>query len=273
MTKLPIALQVYSVRDHAQGDLLGILEKIAAMGYSGVEFAGIYDNKAEDVRAKLDELKLEAISMHVPLNLLTDQFDMCVEMLTTLGCSWVAIPWMDTSCLPGGDLWQKTKEDIILTSKKLAKFGITLLYHNHDFEFETHEGEYKLDIMYNTILSETLKTELDTCWIRVGGEDPSEYILKYTGRSPIVHLKDFDRGNGDIFQSFVGEKDNREIKKGRGEDFDFKPVGYGEQNIPPVIKSAEKIGAKWLVVEQDSSSERDTLEAAKMSIEYINNNC
>lgn len=273
MTKLPIALQVYSVRDHAEKDLLGVLEKIAAMGYQGVEFAGIYDNKAKDVRAKLDELGIKAISMHIPLVDLIDNLDNSIDMLKTLGCSWAAIPWMETTRCPGGDLWEQTKADIIIMGEKLVKAGITLLYHNHDFEFEKHESKYKLDIMYDLISSDILKTELDTCWVRVGGENPADYILKYTGRSPIVHLKDFNRGDGsdDIYE--LGMEDNRDIKKGRGENFDFKPVGYGEQNIPSVVKSAEKIGAKWLVVEQDRSSERDTLIDAKMGLEYINNNC
>lgn len=39
---LPIAVQVYSVREDAQADLRGTLAKIKEMGYDGVEFAGLY---------------------------------------------------------------------------------------------------------------------------------------------------------------------------------------------------------------------------------------
>jgi sugar phosphate isomerase/epimerase len=43
--------------------------------------------------------------------------------------------------------------------------------------------------MYETI--PTLQAELDTCWIRVAEEDPVQYIEKYSGRAPVVHLKDY----------------------------------------------------------------------------------
>ena len=53
------------------------------------------------------------------------------------------------------------------------------------------DGKYALDILYDTVPADYLATEIDTCWVNVGGENPSEYIKKYAGRCPVVHLKDF----------------------------------------------------------------------------------
>ena len=39
---LPIAIQLYSVRDDAAADMRGTLQKIREMGYDGVEFAGLH---------------------------------------------------------------------------------------------------------------------------------------------------------------------------------------------------------------------------------------
>ena len=62
-----------------------------------------------------------------------------------------------------------------------------LLYHNHDFEFVTMpDGSFGLDYMYSHIPAEHLATELDTCWVRVAGQDPAAYVRKYTGRAPIA---------------------------------------------------------------------------------------
>ena len=72
---------------------------------------------------------------------------------------------------------------------KVAKAWYQMLYHNHDFEFVKVDGEYGLDIIYNTISEDLLKTQIDTCWVNVAGEDPAEYV-KILGR-PVVHLKDF----------------------------------------------------------------------------------
>jgi len=46
----PIAVQVYSVRDDASKNLYGTLKKIKAMGYDGVEFAGLYGHTAAEIK-------------------------------------------------------------------------------------------------------------------------------------------------------------------------------------------------------------------------------
>ena len=63
---LPIAVQVYSVRDNAAADLRGTLEKIKKMGYDGVEFAGLYGNDPAEIKKMCDEIGLTPISAHVP---------------------------------------------------------------------------------------------------------------------------------------------------------------------------------------------------------------
>ena len=66
------------------------------------------------------------------------------------------------------------------------------LYHNHDFEFvKMPNGQYALDYIYTEIPADLLQTELDICWVKVAGEEPVDYIKKYAGRAPVVHLKDF----------------------------------------------------------------------------------
>ena len=35
-----------------------------------------------------------------------------------------------------------------------------------------------------------MKGELDTYWIRKGGADPAAYIRQYSGRCPLIHLKE-----------------------------------------------------------------------------------
>ena len=51
MKKFPIALQLYSVRDFAEKDMRGTLQKVKALGYDGVEFAGLYGCAPEEVKA------------------------------------------------------------------------------------------------------------------------------------------------------------------------------------------------------------------------------
>jgi sugar phosphate isomerase/epimerase len=100
--------------------------------------------------------------------------------------------------------------------------------------------------------------------------DPAEYILKYSGRAPVVHLKDFDSSGGGRIKAeydLIGE-----AKKARATgDFPFRAVGYGIQDIPGIIKAAKKAGAKWLVVEQDLPTPGKTpIECARDSLDYLN---
>jgi sugar phosphate isomerase/epimerase len=66
------------------------------------------------------------------------------------------------------------------------------------------DGEYALDVLYREVSAEMLQTELDTCWVNVGGENPSDYVRKYTGRAPIVHLKDFTGSKSENMYALIG---------------------------------------------------------------------
>ena len=79
-----------------------------------------------------------------------------------------------------------------------------LCYHNHDFEFVKLNGEYALDILYKEVPADILETEVDTCWVKVAGEDPGAYLRKYTGRAHIVHLKDFSGEKSEHMYALIG---------------------------------------------------------------------
>lgn len=84
---LPVAVQVYSVRDDAKADLRATLEKIRDMGYDGVEFAGLYGNSPADIKAMLDEIGLTAVSAHVPFADLRRDAKGVIADYVTLGCN------------------------------------------------------------------------------------------------------------------------------------------------------------------------------------------
>ena len=264
---LPIALQVYSVRSDAAADLRGTLAKIKEMGYDGVEFAGLYGHSAEDVRRMCDEIGLTAVSAHVPyVEMLADP-EKVFSDYAVLGCKYVAIPYLTEENRPGTENFPKVIENAKMLGQKAREKGITLLYHNHDFEFTVIDGKYALDTLYEEVPADLLMTELDTCWVNVGGEDPCAYLRKYSGRAPVVHLKDFFGEKSDDMYELIGIE--KKAPK-RPDGFEFRPVGSGLQNIPAILTAAGGAGAQWLVVEQDNPSLGLTpLECAKKSIEYL----
>lgn len=269
LLKFPIALQLYSVRDDMAADFEGTLRSVKAMGYDGVEFAGLFDKSADEVKALLDEIGLVAVSAHVPYYDAVDDPEKAYLPYKQLGCAYVAVPYLTEERRPGTDGWAETVEGVRKLGEASKAMGLQLLYHNHDFEFVKVDGEYALDMLYDAVPADLLQTQLDTCWVNVGGEDPAAYILKYAGRCPVVHLKDFYKsgeGKGKLYE-LIGIEDNGEEAEST---FEFRPVGYGMQDFKKILAACETAGTKWVVVEQDNPSmDKFPLECAAMSVEYL----
>ena len=85
---LPIAVQIYSVRDNAAKDLRATLQAIKDMGYDGVEFAGLYDNKPADIKAMCTEIGLTPISAHVPYLDMVKDPEGVLGAYAEIGCSY-----------------------------------------------------------------------------------------------------------------------------------------------------------------------------------------
>jgi len=251
MDRLPIAAQVYSVREEAAADFDGTMERLAGMGYEGVELAGLYGMAPEEVRACLDRHGLKAVSAHVPCEEFEQDLEGTLEAYKTLGCLFLAVPYLGRDRWYGGSRYQETLDLISRVAESSGKAGIQLLYHNHDFEFgKAAEGGYQLDAFYQEERLKHVAAELDLCWVKVGGADPVEYLQKYSGRCPLVHVKDF-------------------VREGAERKVVLVAVGDGELGVESVAVQAAASGAEWLVVEQDDHAYGTPMENMKKSIDCI----
>ncbi|MBE6599428.1 MAG: sugar phosphate isomerase/epimerase [Ruminococcaceae bacterium] len=270
---LPVALQLYSVRDSMEADLTATLKKIKAMGYDGVEFAGLFGHDPMYIKGLCEGLGLVPISAHIPLADMLADPDGVFAAYETIGCKYAVVPYVTEERRPGAEKFFDMIEEIKMLGKKAAEHGMTLLYHNHDFEFAKVDGEYGLDVLYDRVPSDLLQTELDTCWVNVAGVDPVSYIGKYSGRTPVVHLKDFFKSGKlpDRLYALIGLDEDEETKEAEEESvFEFRPCGHGLQDMPAIIEASEKSGARWVVVEQDEPSMGLTrMECVMVAREYL----
>jgi sugar phosphate isomerase/epimerase len=265
-------LQLYNVRDELKKDFDGTLGEVAGAGYKYVELAlaRSYGKSADQFKASLDKAGLSAVSAHVPYRDMIEDPESVIGYHIDIGCQFIVVPFLNNDDRSTGPNYEEVKKGIARLGEIVSKKGAVLLYHNHEFEFTDYKGKYALDDLYDSIPATLLQTQIDVCWAKVGGVDPAEYILKYTGRAPVVHLKDFDSSDGGTIKAeydLIGE-----AKKARASGvFPFRAVGHGIQDIPAIIKASEKAGAKWLVVEQDLPSPGKTnIECAKDSLDYLN---
>ena len=227
--KIPVALELYSVRDETQKDFIGALEKVAGIGYKGVEFAGFGDIPAARLRKALAGLGLEAAGSHTDIRPLTDELDEVIEYNQALGNHYIVCPCMTF----------ESKEDIARTSElfnkigeKIRAGGLEFLYHNHAHEFKRFDGEYGLDLLFKGVEPENMGAEVDTGWAFYAGADPAGYIGKYKGRCPLIHVKDFTSAK----------------------DGNFTEIGAGAVNVRAIAAAAAETGVRWIIVEQDESS-------------------
>lgn len=272
MKTLPVGIQVYSLRDQLEEtpqNFKAVMQQIRDYGYDGAELAGYYGLAPEYIRDTLGEIGLTPMSSHVPLVDMMADAEKVAKDCVTIGCKYVVVPYLPEEyrhLTPGYDT-------VIAEMKRIGKVmkdhGLQMLYHNHDFEFvKLPNGEYGFDDIYTQVPPECLAAEPDTCWIKVAGENPAAYVEKYTGRAPIVHLKDFIKeGNPKNLYKLIGIE-TEEVAEDTG-IFEFRPVGFGQQIWLPILEASVKAGAEWVVVEQDEHYNIPSLECARRSREYL----
>jgi sugar phosphate isomerase/epimerase len=240
---IPIALQLYTLRQEMEEDFIGTLKKIADLGYMGVEFAGFGGFSASVLKSYLDDFGLKPVGAHIGIEELKSNLDELIAYNIQLGNKYIICPF---ASYEGKEDYVKMAELLKDIGRKLKASGLQLCYHNHAHEFTSYEGEYGLDFIYNKVNEEILKTEIDTYWVAYAGLDPVQYVSKYAGRTPLLHIKDMENS----------------------EKREFAEIGNGTINIKAIAEQAAKNGTEWLIVEQDKCK-REPLESVRISIENL----
>ena len=273
--KLPVGVQLYSVRTDLEKDFYGTLKAVKEMGYAGVEFYGeYYGNSAVQIKKWCTELGLIPFSNHVPFQEMIDNIEKVIAENMVLGVQYIVFPYMDEASRPGVDpeQFRKTVAKIGEIGSRVKEAGFQLLYHNHDFEFvDMGDGSLGYDYIFSSNDRSNLQNEIDVCWVDYAGQNPAEYLAKYKGGIPVVHLKDY-KLEGKLSSApyaLIGISTDNSMKDDGGW-FEYRPIGMGQVDIPAVIKSALENGANWLCVEQDEPCEGLTrLEGIAKSVEYL----
>jgi len=273
--KLPVGVQLYSVRTDLEKDFYGTLKKVREMGYAGVEFYGeYYGNSVVEVKKMCTELGLIPFSNHVPFQQMIDDVDKVIADNTVLGVQYIVFPYMDEASRPGVDpeQFKKTVAKLGEIGAKVKAAGFQLLYHNHDFEFVTlADGTVGYYDIFASNDRSNLQNEVDVCWADYAGYKPAELLAKFAGNIPVVHLKDYylEGKLKSAPYALIGISTDNSMKDDGGW-FEYRPLGMGQVDIPAVIKAAMDGGAQWLCVEQDEPNKGFTrLSGIEKSVEYL----
>ncbi len=272
MKKFKVGLQLFSISGDMQADMDKALYEVKKAGYDYVEFAGYFGKTADEIKALLDKHELECHSVHQNISLFLEEGQSAVDFIKTFGVRYCGVPHYAKDKLAGTPEWAETVERFTSIGKLMRENGIQLIYHNHDFEFEKFEDKYLFDHIFDSVKDDLIIPEIDVAWVTYGGEDPVEYLVKYSGKVPVLHLKDFSAKffkGGPVYGLI--DKDGNEIKADKATDneFKFEALGNGVVKLPEILETASKTGVEYLIVERDISHDMSPLESAKVSRDYL----
>lgn len=233
-----IGVQLYTIRDAMSIDPTGSLKKIAAIGYKKVEAAGYADGKTygftgKEIKSLLSDLGMELTSGHISQQVFETSFEQALGFMTEAGQQYAVFPWLAPENRTTIDQFKGYAATLNRCGEQAKAAGITVCYHNHDFEFQELDGELPMSVLLNETDPELVKMELDLYWITRAGHDPIAFFEAHKGRIPLWHVKDIantpDRG--------------------------FAEVGTGTIDFKKIFASKDLSGMKDFFVEQDVSDD------------------
>jgi sugar phosphate isomerase/epimerase len=250
--RLPIGLQLYSVRNLLPKDFDGTLQKLAAAGYREVEAAGYFDKTAGEFGNALQKAGLKCVSTHHQLVQLKTQFDDLIEYGQALGLEYIICSSASVHRDPTrtGDLnlddWRYVADQFNAIGEKVKAAGMTFGYHNHTVEFGKENGVVYFDELLKRTDPKLVCFEMDCGWVVVGGHNPVEYLSRYPERFPMLHVKDMIKQPDGKWRNVV--------------------MGKGSIDYRPIFRAAT--GLKHYFIEQEEF-EGDPITELRANVEFM----
>jgi len=239
MARIPIGLELYSVRHEFDKDALGTLKAVAEMGYDGVEFAGPPKHSGAELKAMLEETGLTCCGWHTPFDMVQEAtLEQTIKLNQAVGNRYVIIPGLPGHLVQTLADWAKMAAFFNDLAAKLAPHGMQTGYHNHHIEFGQLDGGRPWDAFFgNADISVIMQMDLGNALH--GGADVLSVLKAYPGRCQTVHLKPYS------------------VKAAKaGAEAGFRPI-IGADDVPwqEVFRFCENAGkTAWYIVEYESDA-------------------
>ncbi|GHV94944.1 sugar phosphate isomerase [Spirochaetia bacterium] len=242
-----IALNISSVRKHQPGEVFSIVEKLARIGYDGVEFISYTNVPAKELRKVLDANGIVSSGNHITYESLTGDLDAVLDYNMEIGSPCIVCPRLPEQ-MRNIDGAKQAAEALRGAAERCKKQGIRLMYQHHDWELVAHNGKNALDIMAEILPEELFFFQMETYWLKAGGHDAPSLIDKYRNRCVSIH---------------IGDKKNEQ-------DSDYTELGKGVVDLNPIIKKCKEICMEWYNIQQEHYTD-DMFASIKRNYEYLKN--
>ncbi len=230
----------YTYRDSFSKDVAATLDTLQAMGIKDMEFSNLFGKTAAELRQLLDERDMFCSSFGVGYPDLVNKTQEVAANAKTLGANFVRVAWIPHEA--PFDL--SDAENAIADFNKAGKIlkeehDLTFCYHNHGYEFYSHDNGTFFDYMMDHTDPEYVSYEIDILWTFFPGGDPAALINKYPDRFKLMHLKDLKKGvEGNMSGGTPKEND--------------VVLGTGQLDLPAILKAAKEAGIAHFYIEDES---------------------
>lgn len=249
-----VAIQLYTLRDFCKTaeDFAASMKKVRAIGYTSVQVSGVGPMPEAEIVAIAAGEGLSICATHEPGGQILDETDKVIERILKMNTKLTAYPFPAGIDFDNPEHVDTLIRKLDIAGAKMRAAGLGLGYHNHANEFyRPAGGPCFLERVFAETQPENVLAELDTFWVQRGGGDVVEWVKRVAGRTPFIHLKDYQ----------VNPK---------GEST-FCEIGAGTLDFKRIIAAAEAGGCEWFIVEQDRCP-GDPFDSIKQSFDYIQAN-
>ena len=261
--KVPLGIQLWTVKAEAEKDLEGTLRKVHAAGFRDIEFAGYYGRDPAALAKLMKDIGFTLVSTHAGASDIAKNGDKIIADARALGLKYVVcsspgvspekdkLPWEERMKAVDLSDWKWNADLFNKFGKQVSDAGMTFGYHNHSAEFKKFDGKTAFEHLYDMTDAKHVKIELDVGWVVVAQQDPIAILNKYKDRVIALHVKD--------------------VAKRESPDKDPASVALGEGVIDwkKVIGTAKANGTKAFFYEQEAPYTRPVLESVKISGDYL----
>lgn len=232
---MKIGVQLYSLKNISEEfGLPAALSKARGLGYDCVEFAGYFGLTPNEILKELDKNELEVAGIHQGIDGLRQDFKGVLKTAKELGAYSLCVPWLNCDSVQG---WIDFAKELNEYGKIFRDAGILFGYHNHAHEFSQIDGQMPIDVLLENCDIDNVFFQMDTHHVVNGKCSPVEYAEKYSGRIPVIHVKD-NKDGGDC------------------------TLGEGCVDFPSVFKNAGKIDYYVVENENHGTNEKELLDSA-----------
>jgi sugar phosphate isomerase/epimerase len=250
--RIQIGAQIYTIRDELKSaeNVLPAFEFLAKCGCQVVELAGMPEISAPEIAKISADTGVAVCSTHSPYERIAKDLDRLADEHLTMGADFIGLGSMPSVFNRRTESGIKEFAEFLnSTAEKLKSHNLSIVYHNHKFEFKQRfGGKRMMDILLDLTMPEVTFC-LDIYWAKAGGANIFDYIDKMDDRLAILHLKDYK-------PTFLGLGNT------------MATPGEGILDIKHILQKSEAAGTRFAVVEVDKTS--DPRGAIERGVKFIN---